>query len=57
MATHRIQGEFVAVMEEMDGTPEQSAEILLMLMHERFGYLQSFEVFIEDHNCTIEEDE
>jgi hypothetical protein len=56
MATHRIQGEFVAVMEEMDGTPEQSAEILLMLMHERFGYLQSFEVFIEDRHCTVEED-
>ena len=55
MATHRIRGEFVAVMEEMDGSPQESAAILLDLMHERFGYLKNFEVIINNNDCTQEE--
>lgn len=48
MATHRITGEFVAVMEHMDGSPIESAEVLVNLMYERFGYLRGFEVWIVD---------
>jgi hypothetical protein len=55
MATHRISGEFVAVMEEMDGSPEESAEVLFELLHERFGYLKKFEVHIDAARCTEEE--
>ena len=55
MATHRISGVFVAVMEEMDDTPVQSAEILMDLMCERFGYLKSFEVFVSEDRCNEED--
>jgi hypothetical protein len=56
MATHRISGEFVAVMEEMDGSPEESAEVLFELLHERFGYLKRFDVYIDPSRCEDEEE-
>lgn len=57
MATHRIHGEFTVEMAEMDGTPEQSAEILQDLMYERFGYLKYFSVYIDPKNCAVEEED
>jgi hypothetical protein len=53
MARHRITGEFVATMSLMDGSLEESAEILMGLMYERFGYMHGFEIHITD-DCEVE---